>query len=65
MRMLCYRKFMQQQLFPLKEKRSEKGFQHISELLPAAVDRILKRAEDPMPDPNDYIACIKWVNDNL
>ena len=50
---------------PIKEKRSEKGFQHIFELLPKAMERILDRADDPMPDPNDAEACIKWISDNL
>ena len=40
-------------------------FEHISELLPAAMERILDRADNPIPDPNDVEASIKWVNDNL
>ncbi len=52
---------MQQEL-PIKRKSE---FQHISELLPTALERIVKRSENPIPDPNDFVASIKWVEENL
>lgn len=52
---------MEQEL-PFKRKSE---FQHISELLPAAMDRIIKRSGNPIPDPNDIEASIKWVETNL
>lgn len=55
---------MEQQL-PLQEKRSDKGFQHISEILPDYMEKLLKRADNPIPDPNDVEASIKWVEENL
>ena len=54
-------KIMQEEL-PFKRKSE---FQHISELLPKAVERIIKRSENPISDPNDVEASIKWVEDNL
>ena len=58
-----YKTDMQNEL-PLKENKPE-GFQHISELLPAAMERILDRADNPIPDPNDVEASIRWVEANL
>lgn len=52
---------MQKEL-PLKR---ESNFQHISELLPAAFQRIVARSSNPIPDPNDIEASIKWVDENL
>lgn len=41
-------------------------FEHISELFPAAVDRVVKRSENPAPPiPDDMAGQIKWVGDNL
>ncbi len=51
-----------EQKLPFKRKSE---FQHISELLPKAAERILNRAEDPMPDPNNPKACIEWIDKNL
>ena len=51
-----------QEEIPFKRKSE---FQHISELLPAAMERIMDRADDPIPDPNDVEASIRWVEANL
>ncbi len=40
-------------------------FQHIGELLPSALDRLISRSQNPIPDPNDVEASIRWVEENL
>jgi hypothetical protein len=50
------------QELPFKRKSEP---QHISELLPAAMERIVERTYNPIPDPNDVEASIRWVEENL
>ena len=53
-----------QEEIPFKRKSE---FQHISELLPQAMERIIKRAENPLwwSIPEDEAGQVKWVNNNL
>ncbi len=55
---------MEQEL-PFKRKSE---FQHISELLPKALDRIIERSEaskDWSEIPDDVAGQIKWLEENL
>lgn len=52
------------QELPFKRKSE---FQHISELLPAMAERIIKRSETPLwwPIPDDEEEQVRWVSENL